>query len=223
MAVLDIRQSEPSQPSELIGSQIQKTASALWQSAEDILSGDEEYPLAIVLTGAPGIGKTTLANMLAMKLTGSNFAVSTENGKEVGVDRVRDFMDSMNNSNLFSVTGHQCWIINEGDNITEAGQVAFLSLLDACPSNYHIILTSNEDLDNWSERFQTRFEVYNIPSPTDEEIAKGLEDRLRPEDDNPKLQKIWPTVASTASAGCGGNVRQAIMEIRAWKRKNRIS
>lgn len=223
MAVLDIRQSEPSQPSELIGSQIQKTASALWQSADDVLSGDEEYPLAIVLTGAPGIGKTTLANMLALKLTGSNFAVTTENGKEVGVDRVRDFMDNMNNSTLFSVTGHQCWIINEGDNITEAGQVAFLSLLDACPSNYHIILTSNEDLDNWSERFQTRFEVYNIPSPDDDEIAKGLEDRLRPENMTPQLEQLWPKVAQTASEGCGGNVRQAIMEIRAWKRKNRIS
>ena len=74
----------------MIGSQIQKTASALWQSADDVLSGEDEYPLAIVLTGAPGIGKTTLANMLALKLTGSNYAVTTENGKEVGVDRVRD-------------------------------------------------------------------------------------------------------------------------------------
>ena len=86
------------------------------------------------------------------------------------------------------LTGHQCWIINEGDNITEDGQVAFLSLLDACPSNYHIILTSNEDLDSWSERFQTRFEVYNIPSPDDDEIARGLVDRLRPEDDDPKTR-----------------------------------
>jgi DNA polymerase III delta prime subunit len=223
MAVLDIRLNEPSQPSELIGSQIQKTASALWQSVDDVLAGDEEYPLAVVLTGAPGIGKTTLANMLALKLTGSNYAVTTENGKEVGVDRVRDVMDTMHNSTLFSLTGHQCWIINEGDNITEAGQVAFLSLLDACPSNYHIILTSNEDLDNWSERFQTRFEVYNITPPDDEEIATCLEDRLRPENMTPQLEKLWPKVARTASEGCGGNVRQAIMEIRAWKRKNKIS
>ena len=223
MAVLEMRQSEPSQPSELIGSEIQKTASALWQSADDILSGDDEYPLAIVLTGSPGIGKTTIANMLAMKLTGSNFAVTTENGKEVGVNRVREFMDNMNNSTLFSVTGHQCWIINEGDKITDDGQVAFLSLLDACPQNYHIILTSNEDLESWSDRFQTRFEVYNVESPDDDEIAKGLMERLWPEEMTPQLEQLWPRVAQTASDGCGGNVRQAIMEIRAWKRKNRIS
>ena len=194
MAVLEIRQSEPSQPSELIGSQIQKTASALWQSADDVLSGEDDYPLAIVLTGAPGIGKTTLANMLALKLTGSNFAVTTENGKEVGVDRVRHFMEHMHDSLLW-VNGHQCWIINEGDNITEAGQVAFLSLLDACPSNYHIILTSNEDLDNWSERFQTRFEVYNIDSPDDDEIAEGLEARLKSRRDDPSTRK-------TLAEGC---------------------
>ena len=223
MAVLEIRQSEPSQPSELIGSDIQCIASALWQSADDVLSGEEDYPLAIVLTGAPGVGETTLANMLAVKLTGSNYAVTTENGKEVGVHRVREVMDTMHNSTLFSVTGHQAWIINEGDKITDDGQVAFLSLLDACPANYHIILTSNEDLESWSERFQTRFEVYNIPSPDDEEIARGLEDRLRPDSMTPQVEAVWSQVAETASDGCGGNVRQAIMEIKSWKRKNRIS
>jgi hypothetical protein len=50
-----------------------------------------------------------------------------------------------------------------------------------------------------------------------------LEERLKPEDMSDKLEQLWPKVAEAASDGCGGNVRQAIMEIRAWKRKNRIS
>ena len=65
--------------------------------------------------------------------------------------------------------------------------------------------------------------MYNIDSPDDDEIAEGLEARLKPEEMTPQLEKLWPRVARTASDGCGGNVRQAIMEIRAWKRKNRIS
>jgi replication-associated recombination protein RarA len=222
MAVLEIRNQEPLQPSDLIGSEIQKTASYLWKSIDEVHKG-EDYPLALVITGAPGIGKTTLANMLALKITGSPYAVTTENGKEVGVQRVRDVMDSMNNSTLFSTTGHQCWIINEGDKITDDGQVAFLSMLDACPTHYHVILTSNEDLDNWSERFQTRFEVYNINAPSDEEIAQGLEARLKPEKWNKQIADMWPRVAETYAERCNGNVREAIMEIRSWKRQNKIS
>jgi replication-associated recombination protein RarA len=225
MAVLEIRNNEPSLPDELIGASIRKVADALYQTAQMYIEDDDiDEPLAIVLTGAPGIGKTTLANILALKLTGSNFAVITENGKEVGVHRVREYMDTMNESNLFSITGHQCWIINEGDKITDDGQTAFLSLLDQCPANHHIILTSNEDMDNWSERFQTRFEVFPIDSPVSTEITDGLIKRLAPKqlEGNEKLKKAWPQVVSVAAKACGGNVRQAIKELKAWKRKNRI-
>ena len=116
--------------------------------------------------------------MVALKLAGNRFAVTCENGKEVGVNRVRDAKMEMHESSLFSTTGHRAWVINEGDKITDDGQVAFLSLIDECPSKFHILVTSNEDISNWSERFETRFEVYNLSKPTALDIAEGLTTRL---------------------------------------------
>lgn len=220
MAVLELRTSEPSSPDQLIGESIRSTTQALLNSADAIINGDYD-PLAIVLTGQPGIGKTTIANMLAVRLTGSAYACSAENGKEVGVQRVRDMMEKMHESTLFSLTGHQVWIINEGDKISDDGQVAFLSLLDSCPSHYHIILTSNMELDSWSERFQSRFESYELSPPEGEEIVSGLVDRLKPSDTE-GWEETWQEVVEQAVSLCNGNVRQAIKDINSWKRKNQI-
>lgn len=217
MAVLEeLNCREPSEPRELIGDGKNgpiETALALWGGVDDILIGKDDEPLLAVITGPPGVGKTTIANMIAMKISGSRFAVTTENGKEIGVNRVREAKMSMHESCLFSITGHRAWVINEGDKITDDGQVAFLSLLDECPRRFHVIITSNEDISDWSERFETRFEVYNITKPMPLEIAEGLTTRLG----------VQANVATAAAEQCGGNVRQAIKEIKAWKRKNRIS
>lgn len=217
MAVLEeLRCKEPSEPRELIGDGNNgpiKTARALWRGVDDILVGNDDEPLLAVITGPPGVGKTTIANMIATKITGSRFAVTTENGKEIGVSRVREAKMSMHDSCLFSTTGHRAWIINEGDKITDDGQVAFLSLLDECPRRFHVIITSNEDISDWSERFETRFEVYNITKPLPLEIAEGLTTRLG----------VQANVATAAAEQCGGNVRQAIKEIKAWKRKNGLT
>ena len=213
MAVLQIKESEPSTPNDLFGSgsnQPQHIAKVLWNAVDEVLSSEDEN-LAFAITGAPGIGKTTIANMIGIHLTGSPFAVETENGKDIGVQRVREMKMEMYNSSLFSTTGHRCWIINEGDKITDDGQVAFLSLLDEQPSKFHVIVTSNEELDDWSERFHSRFEVYNIVPPSVDELSVGLTNRL---DVNEKVGQV-------AAETCNGNVRQAIKEINAWKRKNK--
>lgn len=213
MAVLELKETEPSTPKDLFGSetnQPQHIARVLWNAVDDVLNYEDEN-LAFAITGAPGIGKTTIANMIAVKLTGSRFAVDTENGKDIGVQRVRDMKMEMHNSSLFSTTGHRCWIINEGDKITDDGQVAFLSLLDEQPTKFHVLVTSNEELDDWSERFHSRFEVYNIEAPCIDDISVGLTGRL----------DVDPRVGQAAAEHCGGNVRQAIKEINAWKRKNK--
>lgn len=216
MAVLEeLRVREPSEPRELIGdgkNGPMQTAQALWSGADNILTEQEDEPLMVVLTGPPGVGKTTIANMIALRLAGNRFAVTCENGKEVGVGRVREAKMEMHESSLFSTTGHRAWVINEGDKITDDGQVAFLSLMDECPARFHIIVTSNEDISNWSERFETRFEVYNITKPSALDIAEGLTTRLG----------VQANVATAAAEQCGGNVRQAIKEIKAWKRKNQV-
>ena len=210
--VLEIKTGEPQLPVELYGTGENEpcfVAQALWDSVESTF--EEGESLAIAITGSTGVGKTTIANMIANKITGSQMAVETDNGKEVGVQKVRDMMMNMHDSSIFSVTGHRCWIINEGDNISDDGQTAFLSLLDEMPSRFHVMVTSNEQLDDWSERFHSRFEVWPVSPPQEHEVIEGLIKRMN----------VHPRVAELAVEQCGGNVRQAIMEIKAWKRKNK--
>ena len=77
------------------------------------------------------------------------------------------------------------------------------ALLDKLPPGRAFIGTSNLDLSQLTERFQTRFQSIKLPAPDSDEIRGFLIDRW----------KVPEPVASMIAVGSGGNVRAALADL----------
>ena len=112
--------------------------------------------MKILLYGPPGVGKTSIADMVADALSGTRFAIEEFNGKLVTVETVKQWMGILGVCSLFGV--YSVKIINEMDRCTRDAQDLLLSYLDRLPPGRAVIGTSNLQLDLLTERFQTRFQ-----------------------------------------------------------------
>jgi hypothetical protein len=136
------------------------------------LHDDPSVPVKILLYGPPGVGKISIADMLAAALSGSRFAVEEFNGKLVTVETVKQWMAGLGAFSLFGV--YSVKIINEMDRCTRDAQDLLLSYLDRMPPGRAIIGTSNLQLDLLTERFQTRFQSIKLAAPSTEDVATML-------------------------------------------------
>ena len=168
------------------------------------LHDDPAVPVKILLYGPPGVGKTSIADMVADALSGTRFAVEEFNGKLVTVETVKQWMGTLATCSLFGV--YSVKIINEMDRCTRDAQDLLLSYLDRLPPGRAVIGTSNLQLDLLTERFQTRFQSIKLAAPTTEELAAMLRHR-------------WPVDEATSlriAVGSGGCVRAALADLESW-------
>ena len=160
--------------------------------------------MKILLYGPPGVGKTSIADMVADELAGTRFAIEEFNGKLVTVETVKQWMAGLSAGSLFGV--YSVKIINEMDRCTRDAQDLLLSYLDRMPPGRAVIGTSNLQLDLLTERFQTRFQSIKLGTPTTEEISDMLCQR-------------WQVERQTAlriAVGSGGCVRAALADLETW-------
>jgi DNA polymerase III delta prime subunit len=158
----------------------------------------------LLLYGPPGVGKTSVVELIARTLTGTPLAIEDYNGREVTVETVREWMRALHYGSLFSSWSVK--IVNELDRCSREAQDLLLTYLDRLPPGRAFLGTSNLQLDLLTERFQTRFQAIKLLPPTTEELSAFL-------------SAHWPIPATTAAqiaVGSGGCVRAALADLESW-------
>lgn len=175
------------------------------------LEDAEVSRLKLLFTGAPGIGKTELANQLATILTGDGgrYAIESVNGRKLSIHVVTEWQRLCATSCMFG-TGWRVFVCNEVDTCPADSQDLLLTFLDELPVNCAFIATSNLDLDKLTPRFVTRLQRHEVAAPDPEEIAALLVERGIP-----------AAVANQTAFLCGGCVRAALLDAEAWQNVNR--
>jgi replication-associated recombination protein RarA len=168
------------------------------------LSADPSATMKLLLYGPPGVGKTSVVELVALQLAGTPLSIEDYNGREVTVDLVREWMKQLPYGSLFGAWTVK--IVNELDRCSREAQDLLLTYLDRLPPGRAFLGTSNLQLDLLTERFQTRFQAIKLTPPTTEELASFL-------------SAHWPVPAATASqiaVGSGGCVRAALADLESY-------
>ena len=161
----------PSSPEEIIGSAGQ-IAVELQRAVKDAIENDNA-PIKVIFAGDPGVGKSTLANLLIKELgVTSKWAVKRYSGADVSVETVRDIAQDLHYKDLFGA--YRIIWVEEADAMSDAAKTRFLLVLDDLPSSVAVICTTNAKCDDLKTRFSTRFKFYEVAVPEPHEIRALL-------------------------------------------------
>jgi replication-associated recombination protein RarA len=192
----------PARPADFIGQAATLAASLAKQAAR--VKANPQGNVKLCFYGAPGCGKTSLVNLFAAAIAENRHDIEEVNGRDLTIDRVRDWMQGAAYGSLFG--GWRVKVINEMDLVPLAAQDLLLTYLDTLPPQVAILGTSNESRDTLSQRFCSRFQQVKVSAPTQEEIAGWLVKRWK------VARKAADWIALTAC----GNVREACLQATAW-------
>ena len=161
----------PSSPEEIIGSAGQ-IAAELQRAVKDAIDNGNA-PIKVIFAGDPGVGKSTLANLLIKALgVTSKWAIKRYSGADVSVETVREIAQDLHYKDLFGA--YRIIWIEEADAMSDAAKTRFLLVLDDLPPSVAIICTTNSDSDALKKRFETRFKFYEVAAPEPHEIQSLL-------------------------------------------------
>jgi replication-associated recombination protein RarA len=192
----------PRTAEDLIG-QARRVALAQVSKAQR-MKDDPSATMKLLLYGPPGVGKTSVVELVALQLAGTPLSIEDYNGREVSVDLVREWMRQLPYGSLFGTWTVK--IVNELDRCSREAQDLLLTYLDRLPPGRAFLGTSNLQLDLLTERFQTRFQAIKLLPPTTEELAAFLSTHWA----------VPQVTANQIAVGSGGCVRAALADLESY-------
>lgn len=159
----------------------------------------------VMFCGDPGIGKTEIARFMAGALVERTENREVLSGRQVTHEMALQWLRLIRQRNLFS--GYQCRVIEEIDTVCKGAQDILLKVLDDMHGQQAIIGTSNMDMSDLSERFQTRFQVVKVNAPEPMAVANFIRSKWSfiPQEEIAKIAQ-----------STNGNVRAAIKDAQTW-------
>jgi replication-associated recombination protein RarA len=180
-----------------------KVAEMLLRKSET-LRAKPDRSFKLLISGAPGIGKTSLVTLVAGALVSHPAAIEDMNGREVGLDTAREWICGLGYGSLFGPWTVK--VVNELDRCSKDAQDLLLTCLDRMPAGHAFLGTTNLDIGNLTERFQTRFQSIRLQPPANEALAQFLARR-------------WGApirITRKIAEGANGNVRAAMGDLEVW-------
>ena len=166
-----------------------------------LANANQRSPLKYLFNGRPGLGKSALVAWLQQLLGCNKWNTIKLNGTQCKVETIEEIARQLACTCLFG-NWRMLWI-DEADAIPPVAQVRFLTLLDDLPRGIAVACNSNCKHRDFEDRFQTRFQAFEIAPPTAEEIIALLR-RYLPDE---------PEVVNAATFA-DGNVRQALLDAK---------
>jgi replication-associated recombination protein RarA len=169
-------------------------------SAKRAIARELAQPIKLLMHGPPGVGKTALARHIAMTLTQSKENIEIVSCRKLDAHAVARYSKLFGSGSIFGK-----WlalILDEADTCPRDGQDALLTFLDNMPANRLVIATSNCDLDDLTDRFQTRFRPLEFDKVDASEISKLLM----------KFESMDREAADEIAVNANGNVRAALLD-----------
>lgn len=193
----------PADSTELIGPAAHVCDCYLREIRADLAAGNKP-PFKLLLLGEPGLGKTTVATILARALAGDTMNIEHLNGTDLAIDKVRAIKSRFGLASLFG--DYQGILCDELENAPPKAQIDMLTTLDKLPSGWFFIGTTNNSLSDFEPRFQSRFEQVSITRPSDTDIANLLTGKFQ----------VPASIATPIAAAAAGNVRAAMLDAKQW-------
>jgi DNA polymerase-3 subunit gamma/tau len=101
------------------------------------------FPHALLLSGPSGVGKTTVANLVAKRLKAHHQDYHRLNAADFnGIDMVRQIRSKLGVKPLYGET--KVYLLDEAHRLTSAAQDAMLRMLEETPMHVYFILATTE-------------------------------------------------------------------------------
>jgi len=163
------------------------------------------YPSEWLFTGKSGLGKTSLAEILAQEFADTNH-IRRFVGSDLDANRVKEIETSVLHRPLYG--RFHFFHVDEADEITHGGQVRLLKALEVA-ENCIWVFTSNEGTEGFESRFLSRVRHVNFTSQGIlEPAAVWLANIAKREEFNLSLDEATKIVRTTKN-----NLRTSLQEL----------
>lgn len=185
----------------------------------------DKMPQVIMLQGPAGIGKTSIAKIVACEVAYMNSPEKLSDAKSLVIDESKstDCVRLYNMSNLksqeavtevksdltigFSSTGRKVIIMDEAHGMSDEAQDSLLTTFESLQAQVYIIICSTE-LESFRDAFLSRCVLRRLKNLSQTEMKAFLKRRI--EENNLKFELSLPMVYTLISSYTGREPRRAI-------------